>query len=120
MYLSEVWQPSANINFGWGMRWTDPSTKEASRGGQLYITPGVPYRDLRFTLSLLSQAEMYEEAFVLDRLRGTHGDILAIIDPNDTLRLMDWSIYGVLEGRTPISNVVLALYEKVFRLRELV
>lgn len=122
LYLANPYQPSVNIQYGWGVGFIDGSPTSEATDGQLYIDERKKYRVLNFTLDFESESDMYGDntAFDIDLRRGSSRDVLCIVDPEKTARLMDWSIYGRMQGLRPIVNNRFDLYMKPYTIREMI
>lgn len=119
LYLSSAWVPSVNAQYGWDMVFVDAAGIDRVAGGA-----GIPrevgrFRQMRFNLDFLEEAEIYDNAFRLDRLRGTAKDVLVVMDSDDTARLLDQTIYGVLRGLRPIVNTAFSVFQKGYVIEEL-
>lgn len=121
-YLSTIFQPTLNINFNWDIGWKDSSAIQESAGQQSYPEIKNKLRELKFTLDFQSESQMFgsETPFETDRLRGSSKDILAIIDPDNADRIMDWTVYGLMKNLKPISNPNFQLYRKSFVITEMI
>ena len=118
LYLSDAWQPARNLQYGWSIGFADDSIKRRATGGQSWVTARGKRRVLDFTLGFLSEAEMYDNAFDIDRRRGEHADVLAIRDPDDTAHVHRQMVYGLIDGLKPIVNPNFNLFEKSYRIEE--
>lgn len=120
LYISDAWQPITNMNYGMGEGFIDPSKVARTAGGRLSATERKKYRFTEFGLSFSNQNEMYDHAFEIDRLRGTTRDVLYIQDPEATNHLQRRSIYGVMKGMQPIINSNFSIFEKSYRIEEII
>lgn len=119
LYLSSAWVPSVNIQYGWQpTHWMDPSTLARMTGSGSVPTELGRYRASRFSLDFLTETEMYENAFEIDRLRGAVGDVLFIPNPDDQDRLHDQTIYGTIRGARPIANNDFGIFQKSYVIEE--
>lgn len=119
LYLSKAWIPTFNIGYGWSVSWNDNSEKEKSLGGNTFITSRSKYRQIEFDLNFQYENEMYDNAFELDRLRGTSKDILVIKDIDNLDRVQDQSVYGLMTELSPIVNTTYSIFAKKFKVEEL-
>lgn len=117
--LAPAWTPSVNLQFGWSIEQVDESRVVKSRGGQAYFNTKPKYRRLRFRIEHLDIDEMLANAYELERLKGTGGDILAMVDPDDTTHLHRRTVYGRIAETTPIVNDIYDRYSKEFVIEEL-
>ena len=118
-FLAPAWTPSVNLQYGWSIEQVDESRIVKSRGGQAYFDGKPKYRRLRFRIEHLNIDEMLANAYELERLKGTGGDILAMVDPDDTTHLHRRTVYGRIAETTPIVNDFNARYSKEFVIEEL-
>ena len=120
LIIAKAWQPTENIAFGWELGFVDDSTKELALGGQTWVDERGRRRVFNFELGFQTEAEMFDNAFDLDRRRGTAKDVVAILDPDETNRIVEQTVHGLQNELPPITNIVLRLYTRRFRLRELI
>lgn len=119
IYVAAAWQPSRNVQYGWGAGWTDPSPRQRTLGGQLHAEELGRWRELRFQLRWLSEDEMYENAYELARTRGTSGDVIVVRNPAATKHLHRQSVYGVMRELAPIVNARHRLFETSYAIEEM-
>lgn len=119
LYLAHAWQPETNMNYGLSEGWIDPSRTGRTVGGKSMAVARPSFRWSEFTLSYASKEEMFNEAFDIDRLRGTTRDVLFIVDPDDLPNLQKRTIYGTLRGLQPVVNSSFSIFEKSFRIEEI-
>ena len=118
-FLAPAWTPSVNLQYGWSIEQVDESRIVKSRGGQAYFDGKPKFRRLRFRIEHLDIDEMLANAYELERLKGTGGDILAMVDPDDTTHLHRRTVYGRIAETTPIVTDFNARYSKEFVIEEL-
>jgi hypothetical protein len=94
------WEPPRNYAHGAGLTWDDPSPVLETLGGQ-EVARGAPRRR-RFDFDLPNNARdgMLDNIFELDRIAGTTGNILVMLDPVN--RPVEQSLWGRLEVSTPL------------------
>lgn len=119
LVVGPAWRPSINLRYGWSIEQVDTSRRVRSRGGQTYVDIQPKYRRLRFTIEDLKRDEMFGNAYEIERLKGTGGDLFVMIDPDDTGHRHRHSVYGVLQDTTPITNPIFDRYSKSFTIEEL-
>jgi hypothetical protein len=120
LYLASAWQPSRNFAYGWQILFQGDGPKSRSEGGQGYALIGARYRTLDLTLKFASEAEMFQNGFELERLRGTSQDLLILKDPDNAAGLiMQQSLYGTAVEFNPLINTFFKIFEKRFHLEEL-
>lgn len=117
--VAPVWRPTVNLQFGWSIEQVDDSRVVRSRGGQAYVDSRPKFRRLRFSLEHLAIDEMLAHAYELERIKGKGGDVLVMIDPEDTAHLHRRTVYGLIAETTPIINPFADRYSKEFVIEEL-
>jgi hypothetical protein len=120
LIVAPAWQPSINLQYGWSIEQVDQSRSVKSRGGQTYVDQRPKFRRLSFTLEHLGADEMFGNAYELERLKGKSGDVLVIVDPDDTKHRHRHAVYGLLAETTPIANPHNRRFAKEFVIEELV
>lgn len=120
LYLSKLFRPGRNFAFGASGGWNDPSPRETSVGGQIYPEPRPQHREETVTFAWLSEEEMYDGIEEIRRQRGTSRDLLLIPNIDDTARLHQKMIYGLLSDPRLRVNRAFNLYEQVLKIEELI
>lgn len=119
-FFGTSWTPTYNMPFGWNIQWNDLSETERARSGAMFVTKRNSYKVLNFTLDYLSEEEMYDNAFALDREYGENNGILVIPDIDNNARLMDQMVYGLSTQLTPVTNRIFNVFQKRYRIEELI
>lgn len=100
-----AYRPSYNLDYGWEIGFVDESGIDRSRGGQTWVDERPRYRVARFTLSGISEAELYANVFdYVDRRKGIAGDVLWIPQPHKPELYVHEVIYGHMRSLSPITN----------------
>lgn len=120
LYISKAWQPETNMDYGIAHGFVDPSKTERTVSGRQVPLVRPAYRYAEFQLSFGSEQEMFDNAFEIDRLRGTTKDVLFINDPDNISMIQKRTIYGTMQGLPPIINAQFRLYEKSYRIEEII
>lgn len=120
LYISAAWQPSVNLNYGWQMGFVDFSLRPRSAGGQVVPLERSRARYLVLSLDFQSEADLYDNAFEIDRTRGHSKDIFVLRDPDSASYRQEQSIYGLQEELAPIINPRVNMFSKRFRIEELI
>lgn len=99
------WQPTRNFQFGWTMRWVDPSPVRRTDGGGVIASRKVKFRE--FTISIggggLPLAEMLTYADDMIRILGRTRPLLLMLFPDgDVNRIYRTSVYGVISSEAAI------------------
>src|SRR5215213_1463268 len=90
-----------NFAPGWSRRYVDRSRSTESRGGQLYVDRDNTYREFDLTFEWVTDAELTAFVEPLDRISGTHSDVLLMTDPAAT-NMGRFSVWGLLTEISPI------------------
>lgn len=120
VYVSNAWTPTYNMPYGWSIGWHDLSELEPAISGTKFTTIRPKYRELNFTIDFIDEDEMYDRAFAIDKMRGESKDLLVIPDRDKNNRIMDQMIYGLSSQLTPITNHTFHMYQKRYRIEELI
>ena len=119
VYVSSMFVPTINISYGWSMGIEDKTQVPQSLGGSSYPVPKPKTRVLNYSLSFSSETDMYDGAFVIDRLCGASKDVFIHKDIENLDRYMDNALYGLLAALQPIVNTSYSLFSKRYTVREL-
>lgn len=110
LYVSEGIQPATGVSAskGWEPSFVEPSARTLNQSGG--VTPrGFPQRrNVALALINLTRAEAWGSISVFRRDRGASGDVLALIDPEESTYPMDHMYYGLLGTRLSMPNAFLA------------
>lgn len=125
LYLCNPFQPTAGVRFNWALGIQDASSFDVTQSGATFPTE----RSIRrvFNVSMFAsnsggndpEAEFYENIFLMNRYRGSHRDVLFILDKNNDARSMDWSIYGLMSNLSPVTNTTINFYEQPYIITEM-
>lgn len=104
LWAGPVYRPTVNLQYGWKIRWVDPSVVQRSRRGAVYGDEQPRYRVLSFALDHIDQDELLPNIFdYLDRRKGILGDLIVIPQPDR----QDLYIHEAIYGRQPeLGDVV--------------
>jgi hypothetical protein len=94
------WEPPRNYAHGAGLTWDDPSPVLETLGGQEVARASPRRRRFDFDLPNNARDGMLNNIFELDRIAGTTGNILVMLDPVN--RPVEQSLWGRLEVSTPL------------------
>lgn len=120
LYVSNAWQPSINMQYGWSNGWDDASPITETRGRNLIPNAKPPIPVVDFSLAFLSEDEMLTNAYEIDRVRGASKDMLVITNPDASVHLQKHMFYGLMSNGRKISNKQYALYEISYALKGLI
>jgi len=116
VFAGPVWRPTFGESYGRGIWWEDASAHLRTIGGQVLSTDGARYRIAEFQVDHNTETEMMTNAFEVDRLRGTGGDILVMLDP--ITYVQELSIWGPLMRATSLQHWAPGRVRKRYRIEE--
>lgn len=119
-YAGLAFQPTFNMNYGESQGFEDASEKRYTKSGRLETNRKPKRRVQEFTLSFGSMDEMYGALYDIDNHVGISGDVLFIADITDTTYLQKRSIYGTMGALNPVVNSYFNLFEKTYRIEEII
>lgn len=105
LFISGAWQPVRNIiydGFGLGIT-TDTRVRKTLSGDDVFDRRN-PKRTGRFTTAAMTEDEAFANAFEIMTQMGIDGEILYIVDPDDTVHAMRRQIYGTLVTLSDLEN----------------
>lgn len=111
LYISNAWQPTRNVQYGVSIGFIDPSKKDRTTGSQTLITPRPKIPVAKFNLAFLSEDEMLDNEYELQRTRGASSDLLIVFDPNQDTHRHKKIFYGLGDGGNRITNTNFNLFE---------
>lgn len=118
LFIGPAWSPSVNYSYGWRQGYTDLSKRSRSRGGQTYVDSNRTYRYFAVTFDYLTKEEAEEALLEMDRIIGLRGDVLAVLDPDDTNSPGRSSIWGQLQELSAVVNPQFEVYQKSIQIEE--
>lgn len=118
VFLGPKWVPSSNQEFGWSVTPLDDSAVVESYGFQTYGDERPQRRLLQFSLSWMTEAEMYGNAFALARASGRVRDVLAVNDTLGSTYLSEQSVYGLLQAAEPLVHESAQIFRQKFIVKE--
>ena len=119
VFADNAWIPSINMHYNWSLGYKDDSRHTPTIGGQTIVTARGTRREIKFELGHLTEAEMYDNAFDLDRNRGSSKDILVVKDYENTTYVNDQIIHGTSRTLQPIINERYGIFKKRYLVTEL-
>ena len=120
LYAAKKWQATINVDVGATEGYIDPSPATEMRGGTIRIDPWGKRRTMEFTIGFMEEAEMRAYAAEIERLRGASGDVLVMVDPDNTTDFQQMTIYGAMRDLRPQKNFALGLWTKSYLIEEFV
>lgn len=117
LFIGPAWTPTKSMLFGWSIAHNDASRRTRSLGGALYVDESFRTRTLDFTLSFLSQTEMYTNPFEMMRANGLAHDILVIPEESGAF-IPEMSIWGTLASAFPLIHQTYQVYRQRYRVEE--
>ena len=119
LFISPVWSPVVNYDYGAGISWETDTTAERSLGGQDYFDRRAGRRVFRCQLSWLSEKEAYEKAWEFQRTLGTDGEVFVMADPDNVLHETRLSYLGRLRQLSPIEHPYFSYHRTAVEVAEL-
>lgn len=120
LYLAHAWQPATNMEYGVTEGFIDPSSVARMVSGRQAALRRPIYRFTEFRLGFCSEQEIFDFAFEFDRKRGATKDVLFIFDHENKPLIQKRTIYGTMSGLAPIIHPHFRLFEKSYRIEEIV
>ncbi|SOE00690.1 hypothetical protein [Caenispirillum bisanense] len=111
-------RPRRNIALGWEIGVNSDTQRRRSRGGTLWAEAGPSWSELVMDLADLTRDEAMTYGLDVDRLVGTHTNVLAIVDPADVGNRHRLAVYGPLDKLSRISNPQQLRYRKTISIIE--
>jgi hypothetical protein len=120
LYVSEAFQPSVNMDYGTQEGIIDPSAIQRTVGGRVVPLERKKYRFISLQLSFGSEDEMFGALYQIDSTRGTTRDVLFIHDCDKKPLLQKRTIYGRMSEMNPVTNDYYRLFQKSYRIEEII
>lgn len=117
VFTGSMWRPSNNLLYNWGISYDDRSRKTFSVTGQTFVDKIKAPRILTFTLDFMNEAEMFDNAFEIDRISGLKEDIVVMRDDAGVYR-NEQSILGLMTKSTPIVQTAFQIFRKNYTVEE--
>src|SRR3990167_6536529 len=96
LFMGPAWQPDINITLGFGLGWeTDTEVQKALSGAE-YFNRLTPFRVVRFSTEMMDTDEAMGNAFDIQRRVGVDGEVVFVLDPDDTLHVHRRQFFGRL------------------------
>jgi len=120
VYLSKVFQPAVNASYGFKEGYLDRSRNQRTISGGVSSVSRTPLRTCEWSLDFLSESEMYGTMRDIDLTRGVSKDVLIIPDIADTAYFQKRYVYGILDELTPIVIAYHGIYQKSYKITEII
>ncbi len=118
--IDKAWNPEIGVQPEWGIGWQDTTLQEVATGGQFIPTEKTRSRTLEFELAFLTEDDMYDNGFELDRKRGKSKDVLVVRNVSATTHMTRQTVYGLMAELSPIAQPDYGVFRKRFRINELI
>jgi hypothetical protein len=119
LYISNAFQPSYNMIWGFQQGFTDASQEYETISGDSISLKRKKKRFAELSLEDLSEDEVFAELYPLDKMIGTSGDVLFIPKPDEITHLQFNAIYGKIEALQPNALTAYNRFSRQFRIKEL-
>lgn len=110
---------SFGINYAWNWtrKWTDPSDRTKTQGGQTRINRKPKFRTFSVNFDFLSDAESAGFTDDIDRINGMTDDVLFIANPASANIEQD-SIWGLMTDLTPTAQQFIDIWTKQYTIEQ--
>lgn len=119
LFIDDGWQPVRNMSFGAGIGHDDLSTLSQSPAGKEFFTEREVRRVMRFELKWLTEGEAMGQAFDMQRIAKTVGEVLVVWDPADTANLKRRAFLARLRQLSLIEHPFVAANATAYELQEI-
>jgi hypothetical protein len=120
VYLSKIFQPSVNASYGFKEGYFDRSRNQRTIAGGVSSVNRTPLKTAEWSLDFVSETEMYGTLRDIDQTRGTSKDVLLIPDIEDTTYFQKRYVYGILDELSPIVIAYHGIYQKSYKITEII
>lgn len=104
LFMAPAWSPVINYDYGASLGFESDTTVEKALGGQEYFDRRTGRRVFRCQLSWLSEQEAWERAWEMQRSLGYDGEVLVLIDPDNTRQELRLAFLARLRQLSPIEH----------------
>lgn len=118
VFIGDAWQPELNILYGYGLRWETKTQIREALSGSEYFDRRTPYRVVGFTTEAMDVDEAFGNAFEIQRRAGLDGEVVFMLDPDDTLHALRRQYLGRLRELSPIENPYPDLHRTAWEIKE--
>lgn len=120
LYLSKAFIPNTNASYGFAEGYLDRSRNQRTISGGLSSVSRTPLRTVQWDLEFGSESEMYGTLRDIDLTRGVSKDVLLIPDIDDTSYFQKRYVYGIMDELTPIVIRFYNVYQKSYKVTEII
>lgn len=120
LYLSKVFQPAINASYGLQEGYFDRSRNQRTIAGGVSSVNRVPLRTCQWSLDFVTETEMYGTLRDIDLTRGMSKDVLIIPDIEDTSYFQKRYVYGIMDELNPIVIAYHGIYQKSYKITEII
>lgn len=120
LFTGPIWQFAINPDYGASIAYESNSLVDTSLGGVDFIYNLPASRVLRFTNSFMQSVEAYQKALEITRKQDVGGEILFVLDNDDTANRFRTSFWARMRALNPLTAYAYALFEEAFELKELI
>lgn len=118
LYVSNAFQPTYNMVYGFQQGVVDPSQEFGTISGDSISLKRRKYRFADLTLEDLTEDEVFGRVFPLDQYAGSTEDVLFVPDPEQSTYLQQQAIYGKMDVN-PNAITAFNRYSRQYKIREL-
>jgi len=118
LWMSSIFQPSHNFDFGSEYFIEDLSTVQVARSGKEKFNKKPVRRGVRFTLNNLTEDEAMGAIYNIYRLFGISGEVVVLPFPDNAQKLLTFSFFGSFKNLAPIRNTSLNRFSNRITIKE--
>ena len=111
-----AWEPTYSQSFGESIAWADTSGQALTPGNETLVDALPPFREFALTLEWNDVNEMLTNGFELDRVAGSSGNIVVMLDADNLVQQK--SMLGLASQTTPHIVWNTDLQRKSFLIQE--
>lgn len=119
VFIGEAWEPEYNASYGAALGYESRTGVEEAHSGAEYFDRRSAYRVWRGSLDWMSTDEAMTRALELDRRLDVSGEVLFVLDRDDTRNMLRTSFLGRLRRLTAIEHPYLDTHRKAVEIKEL-
>ena len=113
------WLPTGGVSAGWTDKLTQKiKTHTRLPGGGVFVEDKANTRQIQFKLGTLTEAEIFNQATIIDKQLTKKTPYIVIVDPSDTTNSSRLFIYGANSKTTPAKHIQHGFYSKTFIIDE--
>lgn len=108
-----------NFSYGFKLRWVDPSIKSRTIGSKSISEVRQKYRAATYSLDFITDREALTQAFELERIMGTTGEVFVVTDADDIMNLFRTSFLAQLSELSGIEKHMFGFNKTAYSFEEI-